>query len=83
MSALSVRELNSNISKALARVEAGEILDITRNGKVIAQLRPKPVRRDAEWWKAWRETEEVLARGFPVGVGKITEEDKYGDADLG
>lgn len=83
MGALSVRELNGNISKALARVEAGETLEITRNGKVIAQLRPRPPKRDAAWWKAWRETEEVLSKGFPAGLGKITEEDKYGDADLG
>lgn len=82
MGVLSIRELNSNISKALARVEAGEALDITRNGKVIAELRPKRAVRDAKWWKAVRESEEFLRRGLPLGVGKITEEDKYGDADL-
>lgn len=82
MSALSIRELNNNISKAIARVEAGETLDITRNGKVIAELRPKRRVKDAEWWKAYRESGEVLTKGFPVNVGKITEDDKYGDADL-
>jgi antitoxin (DNA-binding transcriptional repressor) of toxin-antitoxin stability system len=82
MAALSVRELNNNISKALARVEAGETLDITRNGKVVAELRPKRKVRDDAWWRAWRETEELLRKGLPLGVGKITEEDKYGDADL-
>ena len=82
MGALSVRELNSNISKALARVESGETLDITRNGKVIAELRPKPPVRDAEWWKAYKESVEFLSKGLPLKVGKITEDDKYGDADL-
>ena len=82
MSALSIRELNSNISKAIARVEAGETLDITRNGKVIAELRPKRRAKDAEWWKAYRESVEVLTEGFPVNAGKITEDDKYGDVDL-
>ncbi len=82
MGALSVRELNSNISKALARVEAGETIDILRHGKVIAELRPKRAIRDAKWRKAYRESANVLTKGFPIGVGTITEEDKYGDADL-
>jgi antitoxin (DNA-binding transcriptional repressor) of toxin-antitoxin stability system len=82
MAVLSIRELNANISKALARVEAGETLDISRNGKVIAELRPKRPVRDEKWWKAWRETEEFLAIGLPLGIGKVTEEDKYGDAEL-
>ena len=82
MTSLSVRELNSNISKALARVEAGETLDITRNGKVIAELRPKRPVRDAKWWKAARESDEFLRKGLPLGIGRITEEDKYGDAEL-
>ena len=82
MGVLSVREFNSNVSKALARVEAGEVLDITRNGKVIAQVRPKRPERDAKWWKAVRESDEFLRRGLPLGIGKITEEDKYGDAEL-
>jgi antitoxin (DNA-binding transcriptional repressor) of toxin-antitoxin stability system len=80
--ALSIRELNSNISKALARVEAGETLDIMRNGKVIAELRPKRAVRNEKWRKAYLESVEVLTKGLPIGAGKITEEDKYGDADL-
>jgi antitoxin (DNA-binding transcriptional repressor) of toxin-antitoxin stability system len=82
MPAVTVRELNNNISKALARVEAGETLDITRNGKVVAEIRPKPPVRDAMWWKAVRESEEFLRKGLPLHIGKITEDDKYGDADL-
>ena len=82
MGALSIRELNRNISNALARVEAGETLDITRNGKVIAELRAKRPVRDEKWWKAYRETVETMTRGFPGKIGKITEEDKYGDAEL-
>jgi antitoxin (DNA-binding transcriptional repressor) of toxin-antitoxin stability system len=82
MGVLSIREFNSNVSKAFARVEAGEVLDITRNGKVIAELRPKRPERDAEWWKAYRETVRVMKKGLPINAGKITEEDKYGDADL-
>lgn len=82
MGALSIRELNANISKVIARVEAGETLDITRNGKVIAELRPKGRVRDAAWWKAYDESVALTRKGFPGKIGKITEEDKYGDADL-
>lgn len=79
MGSLSVRELNANISKALARVEAGEVLDISRNGKVIAELRPKAPVRDAAWQKAYEESVALLRRGLPLGIGKVTPEDKYGD----
>ena len=82
MGALSIRELNANISKVIARVEAGESLDITRNGKVIAELRPKGRVRDAAWWKAYDESVAIMRRGIPVSIGKVTREDKYGDVDL-
>ncbi len=83
MAVLSVRELNSNISKAIARVEAGETLDITKNGKVIAEIRPKGPVRDAAWWETYhRMVARMKEGGFPLGPDKITEEDKYGDADL-
>lgn len=82
MAVVSVRELNANISKALARVEGGETLDISKNGRIIAELRPKRPVRDDAYWRARRSAEERLRSGLPLNVGKITEEDKYGDAKL-
>lgn len=82
MAVLSVRELNANISKALARVEAGEILDISKNGKVFAELRPKRLPKDAAWRKAHKDSVLFLKDGLPLNVGKVTEEDKYGDVEL-
>lgn len=82
MSAITVRELNSNISKALARVAAGETLDIMRNGKVIAEIRPKDRRSDESWRRAYEESVRVLREGFSARIGKIDEADKYGDAPL-
>ena len=82
MGAMSIRELNANISKAVARVEAGETIDITRNGRVVAEIRAKRPVRDERWWKAYREMISVMERGFPGKIGTITEEDKYGDAEL-
>lgn len=81
MGVMSVRELNANISKALALVEAGGTLDITRNGKVIAEIRPKPLVRDEAWWRLHDESTAFLDRGLALGIGKVTGHDKYGDAD--
>lgn len=82
MGVLSVRELNANISKALARVEAGEVLEISKNGRIIAELRPKAPVRDAAWREAYTRSVERMRKGLPIGAGKITEEDKYGDDEL-
>ena len=45
MGVMSVREFNANVSAALAKVEAGETIDVTKNGKVIAEIRPKRANR--------------------------------------
>jgi prevent-host-death family protein len=82
MGAVSIRELNANISKVIARVEAGETVDVTRSGRVVAEIRPKRPVRDEKWWKTYHEMVAVMQKGFPGKIGKITEEDKYGDANL-
>jgi antitoxin (DNA-binding transcriptional repressor) of toxin-antitoxin stability system len=82
MSAVTVRELNNNISKTLARVVAGESIDILRNGKVIAEIRPKDRRSNDAWRKAYKESVRVLGEGLPAKIGRISEDDKYGDASL-
>ena len=81
MGAVSIREFNANISKVIARVEAGETLDITRNGKAIAELRPKRPVRDAAWWEAYDKSVAMMRKGIPIAIGKVTEADKYGDAN--
>ena len=42
MSEVPVRELNQNTAGVLARVKAGEPIDITERGPVIARLIPAP-----------------------------------------
>ncbi|MEO7240525.1 MAG: hypothetical protein ABIW16_03925 [Sphingomicrobium sp.] len=79
---VSVRELNANISKTLARVEAGETLDIAKNGKIIAEIRPKPKMADAAWRRAYEGSVAFLHQGIELNVGKVTEADKYGDVEL-
>lgn len=79
MTALSVRELNANVSRAIARVRAGETFDITSNGEVVAELRPKPIVREAAWLEAHAATLAFLQRGLPLAVGRVTVADKYDD----
>ena len=62
MSDLPARELRNNVSGVLRRVEAGERLRVTVNGRPVAELVPLPRRpasltwgefvRDAEDWRA-------------------------------
>lgn len=80
MGAMTIRELNANISKAISMVEAGETLDILKNGKIVAELRPKPRRADAAWTRANEESTAFLREGIDLGIDKVSAEDKYGDA---
>jgi antitoxin (DNA-binding transcriptional repressor) of toxin-antitoxin stability system len=72
MGILSILELNDNVADALARVEAGETLDITRNSRVIAELRPKvqphPEADSAERRALAEEMLVLMRRGLP-GLG--------------
>ena len=76
MTAMSVREFNANVSRVIAMVEAGETVDITKNGKVVAELRPKRV-RSTEWQQAYEETVAFLTKGLPLGIGRVDPADKY------
>jgi antitoxin (DNA-binding transcriptional repressor) of toxin-antitoxin stability system len=40
---VGVRELRQNLSVYLERVKAGETLDVTEHGQLVAQLGPRPV----------------------------------------
>jgi prevent-host-death family protein len=67
MGVMSIRELNANLSKALSRAEAGEVIEITKNGKPIAELRPKPKNRmdDPEFRAARERLLEGMRKGIP------------------
>lgn len=66
MGILSIREFNNNVSKALARVAAGETLTITNKGQVFAEVRPKkPSKLDDP---AFRAAYERLVSGLAEGV---------------
>jgi len=41
MKMITARDANQNFSKVLAEVEQGETVLITKNGKTVAELRPR------------------------------------------
>ena len=47
MSSVGVRELRQNLSRYLERVKAGEALDVTEHGRLVARLSPAGDPRDA------------------------------------
>ena len=76
MITVTVRDVNQNFSKILADVETGETVLITKNGKMVADLRPRSDDpRDDPEWRAAYERMVALMRARPVTgyrVGKIT-----------
>jgi antitoxin (DNA-binding transcriptional repressor) of toxin-antitoxin stability system len=69
MGIVSMREFNSNVSKFVALAEAGEIIKVARNGKVVAEIHPPSCdrRETPEWQKAYSDLLDVFDRGIPVG----------------
>ncbi len=84
MQVITAREANHNFSRWLHLAEAGETVLITKNGKPVAELRPRGAdkRNDPAWIAAHREMLDLMDATPVTGfrVGKITEDDKYGDA---
>lgn len=84
MITLTARDANQNFSKVLAEVEKGETVLITKNGKTVAELRPRADNpRDDPEWRAAYDRMVAIMRAWPdtgYRVGKITEDDKYADA---
>ena len=78
MGMISIRELNANVSKAIAAVAAGETFDITRNGKVVAELRPKGNSRldDPDRRAAYERLLAGLAEGLPGMSGAASYEER-------
>ena len=80
---LTAREANQQFSKVLAKVEQGETVRITKRGRTVAELRPATDDRtsDPKWRAAYDKMVALMDATPDTGyrVGKITEEDKYGE----
>ena len=47
---VSIRELQQNLKRVMARVERGEVAEVTRRRRPVARLAPvKPARPVSEW----------------------------------
>jgi len=84
MRTMTARDANQNFSKILKEAEQGETVLITKNGRTVAELRPRvhDPRDDPEWRAAHAAMVALMATTPATGyrVGKITADDKYGDA---
>jgi antitoxin (DNA-binding transcriptional repressor) of toxin-antitoxin stability system len=80
MGVMSIREFNRNASAAFAKVEAGESLDITKNGKVIAEIRPKRVNKmdDPEYRAKYEKMMALMREGIPGLKAPFTYEERTG-----
>ena len=80
MGVMSIREFNTNMSKAIARAEAGEVIRITRNGKPVAKLVPdRQNRMDDPEFRAARERLLASMREGIAGLdGPFTNEERTG-----
>ena len=80
MGVMSIREFNANMSKAIARAEAGEVIRITRNGKPVAKLVPDRQNRmdDPEFRAARERLLKRMEAGIPGLNGPFTYEERTG-----
>jgi prevent-host-death family protein len=47
---VSIRELQQNLKRVMARVERGEVVDVTRRRRPVARLAPvRPIGSNAAW----------------------------------
>ena len=86
MRTVSIREANQSFSRLVKEVEAGETVVITRQGKPVAELVPRQANRldDPQFKSRFDELRQRLQEWPRDGyrLGKVTEDDKYGDAEL-
>lgn len=80
MGVMSIREFNKNVSAALAKVEAGETIKVTRNGKVIANVMPERANLmdDPEYRARYERMLAGLKEGVPGLKGRASYEERTG-----
>lgn len=80
MTVMSIREFNANTSKAIARAEAGEVIEVTRNGKPVVEVRALRRNRldDPEIRAAYERMVERMKTGIPGLHGPATYDERTG-----
>ena len=78
MGVMSIRELNANVSKALAQAEAGDDIVLTRNGKPVLRLTREGVgEADGKRRRACEQLLKLMETGIDLG-GPATYEERTG-----
>lgn len=78
MARIGVRELRNDVSAILRRVEAGERLTITVNGRPVAELVPvddRPTFRSWEWFEQVPKADSGLLLDLREALGQETTQD--------
>ncbi|MDA8298199.1 MAG: type II toxin-antitoxin system prevent-host-death family antitoxin [Actinomycetota bacterium] len=73
MGAVTIRELRNNGGEVVDRVEHGETVTVTRDGKPVAELRPLPPHPlSAEvLLRRWRRLPHVDPAALPEDLGAV------------
>lgn len=84
MSAVGIRELKAQTSAIMRRVEAGEAVDVTHHGRVIARIVPV-MTRDAEIAETLAVLDDMdalaaeIAAELPAGAPPVTTDELMRD----
>lgn len=76
MRTASIRELQHGMKGLLKKVQAGETVQVTRRGEVVAHIIPTPHKRNSAKPPQWPDFMARLEKIFPDGVppGKLASE---------
>ena len=77
MGIMSIREFNANVSKAIAAVEAGDDIVLTRNGIRVARITREGLESDAQREADLNRLRELMSEGIDFG-GPATYDERTG-----
>ncbi len=84
MGVMTAREFYLNKSKILARVEAGETIDVTKHGRPVARVTPvdapstpRPERGTPEWQAAYDRMVRTMDENSFNWGGRVNYADKH------
>ncbi len=76
-----MRDANQHFARLVREVESGREFVVTRRGQAVARLVPAEARRvlTAEQEAARRRTTARLAKGWPLGLGRVNRTELHDD----
>ncbi len=80
MESINLADAKSHLSEIIDRVEAGEIIEITRRGKPTAELRPLITARekiDVDALRKLHEGQQMQSLGTDAFIRQMRDSDRY------